>query len=675
MTTLRILLVLACAWVPFRAAAETRFYVDPQGRDSWSGRRPTALVGKADGPLGNLATALILARESRRLRPAEPVVIQVQPGRHELGAPLDLGPEDSGITVLGANGRVPPTLSGGSRLTGWKRSEKNHDVWEVTLPEVAAGEWYFNQLFVHDQRVQRARTPNTGYFRTTGPLSKGTPIQMAFKPGDLHLAWAGLPDARVVMLMKWTDLHLPLRSIDTEHHLATLAGGPRGDWMDEPDARYWVENVPDALDQPNEWYLDRRTGRLQYWAAKGFDPDAVPIVAPRLRELVRWRGDAAGQHAVTGVTLKFLRFADCDYEMPEAGLMSPQAAVGVPGTLRAHHATDCRIVDCRFENLGGYGLELGRGCQHWLISGCHFHSLGAGGIRLGEPGDVHPSEVDANHSHRVLDNRLLQLGRVFAPAVGILVFQSGTNRIAHNQLRDLYYTGISVGWNWGYQATPCHDNEIDHNLVETIGQGRLSDMGGLYTLGPQPGTHIHHNIFRDIQSYDYGGWGFYTDEGSTGIVLENNVSYRCKSAGFHQHYGRDNVVRNNILAFNTEHQLMRTRVEEHRSFWFTNNVVVHDTGTLLGSNWGGTTNQFWMDGNLYWDVRLKGDATAYRFGTDTWEAWRARGQDPHSRIADPLLVDPQQPELGFQRGSPAYALGFRPIDLHDVGPRPPGARK
>ena len=216
--------------------------------------------------------------------------------------------------------------------------------------------------------------------------------------------------------------------------------------------------------------------------------------------------------------------------------------------------------------------------------------------------------------------------------------------------------------------------EINHVHVHDLGQGRLSDMGGISTLGPQPGTVIRNNLFHDIRSYDYGGWGLYTDEGSTGIVLENNVVYRCKSAGFHQHYGRDNVVRNNLLAFNTEHAVMRTRAEDHRAFWFTNNVVIADSGTLLGSNWSGTSDNFISDRNLWFDPRNGTAAAKYSFAGKSWSDWQARGQDVNSRLADPLLVDAAHPDLGLRPESPAFALGFRPIDLSTVGVRPRGTR-
>src|SRR5204862_732316 len=117
--------------------------------------------------------------------------------------------------------------------------------------------------------------------------------------------------------------------------------------------------------------------------------------------------------------------------------------------------------------------------------------------------------------------------------------------------------------------------------------------------------------------------GLYTDEGSTGILLENNVVYGCKSAGFHQHYGKENILRNNIFAFGKEHQLMRTRPEPHTSFTFTNNIVYFDSGALLGSDW--SNDHYTIDGNIYFDARPTATADSMKFAGTPLDKWRERG--------------------------------------------------
>ena len=167
----------------------------------------------------------------------------------------------------------------------------------------------------------------------------------------------------------------------------------------------------------------------------------------------------------------------------------------------------------------------------------------------------------------------------------------------------------------------------------------LSDMGGNYNLGVQPGTIIRNNLFHDIDSHGYGGWGIYTDEGSSYITIENNLVHHTKSGGFHQHYGRENIVRNNIFAFARIGQIIRSRMEDHLSFTFTNNIVYWSEGPLLGSNW--SDDKYALDYNCYYNTT----GEPVMFKDWTFDEWKARGQDTHSIIADPLFADPGKRRL------------------------------
>jgi hypothetical protein len=654
------------------SAKPITFYLATNGHDRWSGQLAKPKRDGADGPFATLPAALNAARAARARagNASSPISILLRGGTYELSEPILLTPEDSGASAdtpltLAAYHDEVPVFSGGQHITGWAPVAGRPGLWQAAVPAVREGRWCFRSLFANGQRLPRARTPNQGFFRIQGESPQDKPVKLKFKPGDIKKAWADDGDVEVVAFLAWSDLRMQIRSVDESTRVAVLSGDPQPSNR-EANAQYFVENAPDALDTPGEWYLDRRRGVVLYWAKAGEDPNQLEVVAPRLPDLMRFQGDFSNKRPVRHVVLRGLTFAYTDWTLGERGYADTQAAFGIRGDLRAEAAVDCIVEGCRFAHLAGYAVELGRGCQRWRVAGNEMFDLGAGGVRLGEPG-ARSDSFEWNREHLVTDNHIHRLGRVYAPAIGVLILQSGQNRVAHNHIHDLYYTAVSVGWNWGYQETPCRDNVIEFNHLHDIGQSLLSDMGAVYTLGIQKGTVIRNNLIHDVNAFTYGGWGLYTDEGSTDIVLENNVVYRTKSAGFHQHYGRDNVVRNNVFAFGKEHQLMRSREEEHLSFTFERNLVYFDSGDLLGSTW--SNNRFKMESNLYFDARSEASPDSLRFKDATLAQWRQRGHDRNSLVADPLFRAPAKFDFRLKPGSPAFKLGFQPIDLSTVGVR------
>jgi hypothetical protein len=193
-------------------------------------------------------------------------------------------------------------------------------------------------------------------------------------------------------------------------------------------------------------------------------------------------------------------------------------------------------------------------------------------------------------------------------------------------------------------------------------------MAGIYTLGIQPGTVIRNNRFHDIAAIKYGGWGIYYDEGTSDVVSENNVVYRTTHGGFHQHYGKNNVFRNNVIAFGRDAQIQRTRPEAHKSFTFEHNIVYWDRGELTVGGWDSRNVTF--DHNVYWNA-AKGDGGPkdLRVGGLPLEQWRADGKDRHSTVADPKFVNPAAEDFNLKPDSPARDVGFVPFDQADVGPR------
>ena len=606
------------------------------------------------GPIKTLLAARDAARGSRRPGSAAPVNIILHNGTYYLPETLLLEEQDSNTIWQAAPGEHP-IISGGRIISNWTKGPGQ--VWQAHTSQP-----YFRQLFVDDRRATRARTPNYGFFRADGPSSQHKPFELHFRGTDIQPRWAG-HGVEVVTLLAWSDLRMPIMKVDEGTHIATLASDPQPS-NKESDARYFIENTPDALDAPGEWYLDRASGLVSYLPLPGENLMQAQVVAPALSTLIQLRGSSETGHFVRHIVFRGLTFEHAAWTMDAAGYADTQAASPAPSAVEASGALDCTFEKCSFAHLGGYAMSLGRGSKRNQVLASHFFDLGAGGIKIGEPVQ-HPANADQNYQNIIADNHLHDLGLVYAAGVGIWVLQSSRNQIIHNHIHDLFYTAISVGWTWGYGPNQSKGNLIAFNHLHSVGQGMLSDMGGIYTLGIQPGTVIRNNLIHDIASFTYGGWGIYPDEGSSEELIENNIVYHCKSAGFHQHYGRDNIVRNNIFAFNRENQLMRTRAEPHRSFTLQNNIVYFDSGRLLGSNWTGS--MFTTEKNVFYDRR----GPRILFAGQTFSAWQLAGHDQQSVIADPLFVNADNFDFRLRPASPALRLGFHQIDMSTVGPRVP----
>ena len=605
----------------------------------------------------------------------QPVTILLRGGIYFLDGPLVLRPKDSGI-VLAAYRREQPVLSGGRRISDWKEvTVDGKHLWAAEIPEVREGKWFFRELWVNGRRATRARNPNQGYFHIESlpdkspEWSKGQ-TRFQFHDGDLK-AWPSVTNGEVVAMSRWVESRLPVASVDEADRIVNF--GKRSVFELQKGDPYYIENVFEALDAPGEWYLDPATGTLYYEPRPGERINRIDAIAPLLTQVVRLEGKPEAGQFVQHVEFRGLSFADTEWSLPSGSAGFGQAAVGVPGAVWGEGARDCLFEDCTFAQLGTYGLELARGCQSNRILHCEFADLGAGGIKIGEQA-IRADAAELAQANEISDCRIHDGGKMFQSGIGIWIGQSPNNHIVHNLIHDFYYTGISIGWTWGYGPALASNNVVDENIIHHIGVKSdgdgpvLSDMGGIYTLGKQPGTRITRNLWHDIAGFSYGGWGIYFDEGSSGILAKDNIVYRTTHGGFHQHYGETNIVRNNIFAFGRDQQLQRSREEEHLSFSFSNNIVYFDKGVLLGSTW--KNDHFIIDRNIYWDTRLAANPDEMKFAGASFEKWRERGHDLHSLIADPLFVSPEQNYFRLKPDSPAFTLGFHEIDLSGAGPRP-----
>jgi Right handed beta helix region len=655
------------------------FYVSTRGSDSWSGRLTDPNASRTDGPFRTLDHARDVVRELKSKGAfSGPVTVYVRGGRYDFDHPLVFTPADSGadkaLATYAAYRGEKPVLSGGRPITGWKRvrgagipAARGH-LWTARIPAVWEGKWYFHELFVNGQRRQRARSPNSGFFHAEGEISPESPARFIYHEGDIKAAWASDPDVEVIGPLRWAEYRLHIASVDGASRLVTLAGN-RQPWGNPKDPRYWVENTLDALDTPGEWYLDRRSAALYYCPMPGEDPRRAEIIAPEITTLVRFEGDPGAGNDVHDIALRGFTLAYTDWSLAKKGYVDMQASYDIPAAVEAEGAHRCAIEQCRLAHLGQYAVEFHRGSKHNRVIGCEMTDLGAGGVKIGDP-EIPKSENETTLGNIISDNHIHDIGIVYAPAVGVWIGQSSDNTIAHNEINDTFYSGISAGWTWGYGPSAARGNVIEFNNIHDIGRGMLSDMGCIYTLGIQPGTVERNNICHDVTRYEkeHGGWGLYTDEGSSDILIENNLVYRIEDGGFLQHYGANNTFRNNIIAFGNpaQFQVIRGKEEDHLSFTFEHNIVYWQDGKdggLLGGAW--SDNHYKLDYDVYF--RLGGGPL--RFGKWTLEQWQQHGQDVHSLIADPQFRDPAHDDFSLLPSSPALKMGFKPLDMDQVGPR------
>jgi hypothetical protein len=548
-------------------AQEADFYVSPGGDDD--------AEGSEAAPFATIARAQQAVRKRLKERKEAGDVTVVISGRHYLNEPLAFTPEDTAkddsVVTYKSHESDKAVISGGRRIGGWK--QQGH-LWKAEIEGAQSGKWPFRELFFSGQRRPRARTPTQGFFRVAKAGSDNR-TSFFFKAGDLR-RWSKLHAAELVFLHDWSISRVPIANIDEASrsvHLASPVGRPSPHFAMtnfEAHPRYAIENAPELLDSPGEWYLDAELGVLTYWPVANEDLSVVEAIAPVLTSLITVRGDETGSRAVRNLRFEGLTFSHSAWPLPPRGYAESQAtnhaerhgdpnspSAFIPAAVTFDAAENCALERCRLEHLGGTAIWFRRACRNNRISQSVIRDVAANGVNVGEA-QVNVPSAEAVAAGRALNPvsqgnaithcRIARCGSLYYGSVGIWVGMAKATEISANEIRHLPYTGVSVGWNWSPAKTVCEGHLVASNHIHHVMQ-LLSDGGGIYTLGRQPGTVLRGNIIHDVPANNGRAEsnGMFIDEGSTELLIESNVIYNIARSPIRFHQAGKNTLRNNQL--------------------------------------------------------------------------------------------------------------------------------
>ncbi len=557
-------------------------WVSPQGSDGNPGSK--------DLPKATLQAALRQARELRRLNDASVqggIHVILGGGRYAMVETLLLTPEDSGSpespTFVEAALGETPLLSGAVQVSNWKPLKKkiaNLNVWVADVPEVAGRRIDFRQVWVNNQKAQVAsNTTSDNMMRILGVDAINKTIRIPSRDVKnsentygmelfMHQMWstAVLRIASIDVIGDEAVLHFfePEATIEFDHPWPPPVVSSKG------NSPFMLQRAFEFMDTPGEWYHDLKTAKLYYIPKAGENMLKAEVYVPVLETLVNVEGTP--ERPVHDVCFKGITFAHSTWLRPsrmgdvplQAGMyildayklkvpgtpdkatLENQAWVGrQPAAVMLRNVRHTAFEHCTFEHTGASGLDYLYGCNQDRVEGCHFNDIAGSGLVIGkfsDPGVEAHLPYDPTDQRELAQNMLVRNNLVENAAneywgcCGILAGYVRGITIEHNELRNLSYTGISVGWGWTRTINCMRNNTIHANLVHDFGKHNYS-CGGIYTLSAQPGTTITENCIYGVPTIDYAhdttDFRIYLDEASSYMVVKNNWTDKAKF-GFNQ---------------------------------------------------------------------------------------------------------------------------------------------
>ena len=520
------------------------FYVAPAGDDS--------APGTAARPFATLARGRDAVRELKRSHggslPKGGVTIILSSGLFRVTGPLKLTAEDSGTAeapvVWEAQSGQTPVLSGGIAVKGWTPVAEaavldkldpsiRGQVWEADLKANGILDWgdatklkRRPELFVNGEPQTLARWPNNGFVKTGEVLGKDAIREAGSNSGfkeatfrfleDRPMRWLDEPDVRLYgyWYWDWYEEFQQVTSIDPTNHTFTL-GKPYSSYGYRQDQRYYAVNVFRELDQPGEWYLDRRNGKVYWLPPKGTDPNrsacVMSILAEPLFEL-----ENVNHFILLGLTIQESR----------------------GDGIHIRGGTNCMVAGCTLRRIGGDAVSIEGGRRHGVF-GSLMTTLGCGAMRV-QGGDRQTLEAGHHFVENCTVSDISRLKRTYAPAVYL---DGCGNRVAHNLFERIPSSAMRIEGN---------DHLIELNRVRHVVE-ESDDQGGIDMWGNPlyRGVLIRWNHWSDIQGgTTCGAAGIRLDDMISGVTIQGNLFERCGAVlfgGVQIHGGKENLVDGNVF--------------------------------------------------------------------------------------------------------------------------------
>lgn len=557
-------------------------WVSPAGSDR--------AAGTQTAPKKTLTAALRQARELRRTQPDTVkggITIYLSPGEHTLYEPVFIRPEDSGTpdspTVITTTGtsvaatnaavQTPQAiLSGGVSVSGWRKSKGK--LWVADVPMFNGAPLTFRQLWVNGQKAVRAR--DVANFEKMHRIINNDPVnEILWVPSQAVASIRKAPFAEMVLHQMWCVANLRIKSIEIHGDSAAVRfHNPESriqfehPWprpmvtTDGHNSAFYLTNAIELLDSPGEWYHDIRSHKLYYYPRQGEDMAKATAVVPAVETLVQVEGTLdrpvqhvlfrnvsfqyttwtrpsekghvplqAGMYLTDGyqITPKMVRNYQNHLLDNQGWLGRPAAAVQVSG------AQEISFLNCSFEHLGSTGVDYVYGVKGGKVEGCLFRDIAGNGLLAGsfspashethlpyDPAD----ERELCSFQTISNNYFTEVANEDWGCLAICVGYVRDINIEHNEISEVPYSGISLGWGWTQTVNCMRNNRVHANLIHHYAK-HMYDVAGIYTLGSQPKSYVTencvHSIYKPGYVHDPNHWFYlYTDEGSSFITVKDN---------------------------------------------------------------------------------------------------------------------------------------------------------